>query len=92
MSVQETKDDVEKVLGDLDTLGQTLRASSQIYRAGLADLHDALDKARGITDTVQGDLKDAAAIHADATNEGKPNGATPPKGDTSSPFEFGASR
>jgi hypothetical protein len=90
MGVQDMTTDVQTVLGDLATLGETLRASSTIYRSGLSDLHAIIDKAKEITTTVQGDIKEAAAIHAD-TATGKPNGvAVPSKNGTTGPSPFGS--
>jgi hypothetical protein len=85
MGVQTMTDDVQTVLSDLSSLGETLRASSTIYRSGLSELHDIIGKAREITDTVRGDIQEAAAIHADAANgadtdtpKAKLNGSMPP--------------
>lgn len=84
MGVQNMTADVELVLGDLAKIGETLRVSSTVYREGLADLHDIIDRAKDITATVQGDIKNATAIHADAATTGRPsskaNGVTPPPG------------
>lgn len=86
MGVQNMTADVELVLGDLAKIGETLRVSSVVYREGLQDLHDIIDRAKDITATVQGDIKNATAIHADAATgavdrpASKANGVTPPPG------------
>lgn len=88
LGVHEMNRDIEKAIGDLGDFGEVLRTSTGIWREGLTEVHQNIDRMRELAEEVRGDIKDSIGVHADVSV-----GSTPGPKDTGvktpSPFAFG---
>ena len=69
MGVNEINRDVEKAIADLGAYGEVVRASTGIYREGLAEIQQNIAKMKDLTQDVKHDIREASGVHADAAGK-----------------------
>ena len=94
MGVNETNDELVKLMADLESYGEVSKASTEIVRAGLTEMQENLDKIAAIRDDVQQGIKDAIGVASEVAgskNEkaGRITIKNPSGSTATSPFKLG---
>jgi hypothetical protein len=90
MSGAEINADLEKALDDLDAYGEVVRAATDITRENVTEMRSKLDELQNLAKSVQGDVKEAYAVHADVGMGEQKKEKASTNSSSNDPFNFAA--
>jgi hypothetical protein len=89
MGIDETNEDLDRLMADLESYGEVSKASTDIVRAGLAEMNEKLETIAQIRDDVIQATNEAAAVASDVSPRGHTGKVTKGKAPG---FDLGLSR